>query len=297
MSTIGGTGQWSADSPADDVADHVDDAVRENPAIEHLTRLGWIAKGVVYILMGGTAVSIARHSASSGSDEASPKGSLEQVLEQPGGRVMIGVLAVGLALYCIWRVLSVAVIRSNDLHAWADRIGYSFSAIFYGVLTFVAAKAAVNGVQPEKDNTIETWSTEIMGWTFGRWLIGAAGVVVLAIGAYFIVSKGIQRGFCKDLTGVSGRADDDEIEKALVIAGVAGWIGRGVVTMLVGFFMTRAAWRFDPDDARGFDGSLRRLAEGGIGSVLVWIAAIGLILYGAFCLASHRRRRLREYNA
>ena len=297
MSTIGSTGRWSADSPADDVADQVDDAVRDNPAIEHLTRLGWIAKGIVYILMGGTAVSIARHSSSSDGDEASPKGSLEQVLEQPGGRVMIGVLAVGLALYCIWRVLSVAVIRSNDLHAWADRIGYTFSAVFYGVLTFVAAKAAIDGVQPEKDNTIETWSSEIMAWSFGRWLVLAAGIVTLAIGAYFIVSKGIQRSFCKDLTGISGRADDDEIEKALVIAGVAGWIGRGVVTMLVGFFVTRAAWRFDPDEARGFDGSLRRLADDSVGSIFVWIAAIGLILYGAFCLASHRRRRLREYNA
>ena len=297
MSTIGGTERSSADSPADDVADEVDDAVRDNPAIEHLTRLGWIAKGIVYILMGGTAVSIARHSSSSDGDEASPKGSLEQVLEQPGGRILIGVLAVGLALYCIWRVLSVAVIRSNDLHAWADRIGYTFSAIFYGVLAYVAAKGAINGVQPGKDNTIETWSTEVMGWTFGRWLVGIAGVVTLAVGAYFIVSKGIQRSFCKDLTGISGRANDDEIEKALVIAGVAGWIGRGVVTMLVGFFITRAAWRFNPDEARGFDGSLRRLAEGGVGSVLVWVAAIGLILYGAFCLASHRRRRLREYNA
>ncbi len=290
------TNRSPADTATNDVADQVDDVVRDNPVVERLTRLGWIAKGIVYILMGGTALSIARHS-SSGDDDASPKGSLDQVLEQTGGRLMIGVLAVGLALYCIWRILSVAVIRSNDLAGWGDRIGYGFSAVFYAVLAFVAARGAINGVQPERSNTIERWSREAMGWSAGRWIVMAAGIATLAVGAYFVVKKGVMRGFTDDLTGVSGRADDSDIEKALVVAGVAGWIGRGVVTMLVGFFVTRSAWRFDPDDARGFDGSLRRAAESDVGSVLVSIAAIGIILFGSFCLASHRRRRLAESSA
>ena len=217
MSTIGRTDQSSVDSPADDVADdvadQVDDAVQDNPAIEHLTRLGWIAKGIVYILMGGTAVSIARHSSSSGSNDASPKGSLERVLDQPGGRVMIAVLAVGLALYCIWRVLSVAVIRSNDLHAWGDRIGYTFSAIFYGVLTFVAAQGAINGAQPEKDSSIEKWSTEIMGWSFGRWLVLAAGIVTFGGRCLLHREQGHPTGLLQGPDAAStSRADDDEID-------------------------------------------------------------------------------------
>ncbi|MEZ5218444.1 MAG: DUF1206 domain-containing protein [Ilumatobacteraceae bacterium] len=59
-----------------------------------------------------------------------------------------------------------------------------------------------------------------------------------------------------------------------------GWIGRGVVTGLVGFFVTRAAIRFDPNDAAGFDRSLERIATTSTGSLLVLVAAICLMVYG-----------------
>ena len=62
--------------------------------------------------------------------------------------------------------------------------------------------------------------------------------------------------------------------------------------MLVGFFVTRAAWRFDPSDARGFDRALRAAANTSLGAVLVWLAALGLVLYGAFCVLGASRRVL-----
>lgn len=292
------SGQGAADPLTDQMADKVDETIADNPAVERLTRLGWIAKGAVYTLMGGAAISIAQSGGSRSSDEeASPNGALDTVIEQPGGRVVLGVLAVGLALYCVWRILSVAVIRSNKAEAWLDRIGYTFSAVFYGVLTYVAARAAINGVDPDRDNFVERWSRRAMEWQLGRWLVMAAGIVTLGVGLYFIVKKGIMRSFCDDLTSVSGDQRDDMAERALVVSGVVGWIGRGIVTVLVGFFVTRAAWRFDPDDARGFDAALRRLASTETGTVFVWIAGIGLVVYGIFCLLSHRRRRLKDYTA
>lgn len=279
----------------DSVADTVDDAVRDNPMIERLTRLGWIAKGVIYILMGATAISIAQQQRTD--DDASPKGALDRVIEQPGGRFLLGVLAVGLVLYCLWRILSVAVIRSNDLSAWLDRIGYTFSAVFYAVLAWVAARGALLGADPERDNTVERLSQSVMDSTLGRGAVMLAGIVTFVVGAFFVVRKGLMRSFADDLSGVRSDRSDDLGEHVLVAAGVAGWIGRGIVTMLVGFFVTRAAWRFDPEDARGFDGALRRVATTSTGTVLVWVAAVGLILYGGFCLLSHRRRALKEYCA
>ncbi len=296
--TTSADGGATTDDPSGDgVADTVDDAVADNPVIERLTRLGWIAKGVVYTLMGGAAISIAQSSRDSQDDQASPKGALDTIIDQPGGRIAIAVLAVGLALYCLWRVLSVAVIRSTDLSAWLDRIGYTFSAGFYAVLTYVAVNAAVNGADPERDNTVERWSRRAMDWQFGRWLVMAAGVVTFAVGVFFVVRKGVMRSFCDDLTEVDGDRRDDTIERILVGSGVAGWIGRGIVTMLVGFFVTRSAWRFDPDEARGFDAALRSVADTTTGTVLVWVAGVGLVVYGAFCLLSHRRRRLGESRA
>jgi len=296
-------GHATDDDVTDEVADEVSETVDENPFVEHLTRLGWIAKGVVYILMGGTAISIAQsavsHNGSTGAanDQASPKGALDTIIEQPGGRLLLGVLAVGLALYALWRFLSVAVIRSDDLEAWADRIGYTFSGLFYGFLAFVAARGAIMGADPGRDNSVEKWSRRAMDWSVGRWLLMAVGVGVLVVGVFFVVRKGIMRSFCDDLAETSGNGGDDHFDKVLVIAGVVGWIGRGIVTILVGFFIARAAWRFDPNDAAGFDGALRKVAASDVGGVAVWIAGVGLVVYGAFCLLSHRRRRLAEYVA
>lgn len=279
-------------SPTDSsVADRVEDAVQERPWLETVTKVGWIAKGVVYLLMGLTAVSVAQQERPG--EEASPEGSLGRVVEQPGGRLLLGVLAVGLVLYALWRVLSVAVIRGHELTDWLERIGYGFSASFYAVLAWTAARATIRDVKPEDSNTIERLSRTLLESTAGRWLLGAIGLVTIGVGVYFIIEKAIRRSFTDDLRGVNGDGDDG-LENGVVVAGVVGWLGRGIVTALVGFFVLRAAWRFDASEARGFDRALREVAGTQTGSILVWVSAIGLIVYGVYCLVSARYRTLEE---
>lgn len=272
-------------------ADGVDDAVRERPWLESLGRLGWIAKGVVYLLFGATATQIARQEPSD--DEASPAGALNRVLEQPGGRVLLSLMAVGLVLYFLWRVLSVAVIRGSDLSAWADRVGFSFSAAFYALLAFTAVRAVMRGSESGGDSTVEQISRSLLDTTWGRVLVTVGGVVTIGVGLFFLVQRGIMHSFTDSLHGVD-ESDDEALDRVIVAAGIAGWIGRGVVTILVGYFVARAAITFDPDDARGFDGALRAIATTSTGTILVWVSAVGLMLYGAFCVLSHRYRRLED---
>ena len=61
---------------------------------------------------------------------------------------------------------------------------------------------------------------------------------------------------------------------------------------LIGFFLIRAAVNFNPDEAQGLDGALRKVADTTIGATLVVAVGIGLLLYGTFCLLSAPRRRL-----
>jgi Domain of Unknown Function (DUF1206) len=276
---------------SDKVADEVHEAVRERPWLETVAQLGWVAKGMVYLLFGATATQIARQEQSD--DEASPNGALNRVMEQPGGRVLLLVMGVGLVLYCLWRVLSVAVIRKNDVSGWAHRIGYSFSAAFYGVLAFTAFRTVMRGSKSKKSNTVEKLSRSLLDTTWGRALVLIGGVVTIAIGLYFIVRKGILRSFVDDLRGVD-ESDDEALDWTIIVAGVAGWIGRGVVTVLVGFLVAKAAYSYDPKDARGFDGALRKAATSSTGEIFVWISAVGLMLYGAFCVFSHRYRHIED---
>ncbi|MGB3737178.1 MAG: DUF1206 domain-containing protein [Ilumatobacter sp.] len=281
-------------STADEaVAGAVDDIVERHPWLEQVFQLGWVAKALVYGLMGFTAIQIARQTAAS--DEASPEGSVAVVAEASFGRPLLGVLTVGLLLYFVWRLVSVAVIRGNGLDEWAHRVGYAFSGIFYLLLAYTAGKAAFTGVDPEESNTVESLSKSVMEVTAGRTMVGLAGLVTIGVGGFFVVHKGLQRSFTDDLISVRSEPSHNEPKRAaLVVAGVVGWIGRGVVTALVGFFVVRAAVRFDPNEARGFDQSLRQAAESGLGTALVVVCAVGLIAYGVFCLVSHRFRTLEE---
>lgn len=79
---------------------------------------------------------------------------------------------------------------------------------------------------------------------------------------------------------------------AIDLLGVVGHVGRSLVTILVGLFVGLASLQADPSEARGFDRSLRHVAGHPAGATLVLIAAVGLVLYGAFCLVSLRHRDL-----
>ena len=61
---------------------------------------------------------------------------------------------------------------------------------------------------------------------------------------------------------------------------------------IIGAFLIRAAWTFDPDDAAGLDDSIRQLAENPFGAVLSAAVGFGFIAYGIFAALSARHRNL-----
>ena len=69
------------DHPTEQVSDKVEEKVEQHPWLEHLARFGWIAKGVVYVLMGLTAFTIGRRRPTS--DDASPEGAVGQLRCDP----------------------------------------------------------------------------------------------------------------------------------------------------------------------------------------------------------------------
>lgn len=278
-------------SETDHLTQRIDELVDANPIVHRIARLGWIAKAVVYGLMGFTAMGIAFQRPPTA--DASPQGSIGRIAEVPLGRIVLAVMVAGLACYIVWRVLSVSLIRGNKLRDWGDRIGYSFSAVFYVVLAWSAASAAYTGDDPGGTNSVEELSRSVLEAPLGRVLLGVGGVATVAIGLYFAIEKGLRRSFADELEGVDPTVSGTNGRKRLtVLAGLAGWVGRGIVLVLVGYFVVRSAVRIDPDDARGFDRSLREIAGTTTGSIIVFASAACLYAYAAFCALSIRYRRL-----
>lgn len=276
----------------DSVAAEVEHVVRHHPWIETTMRLGWYAKGLIYLLMGAVGAAFTWRPRTD--EQASPEGALGLVAAQPGGRSLLATFGIGLLLYVAWRVCSVAAIRGSSPKDNLRRVGYVSSAVFYTFLARTALQSALSGVDPDDSHAVERLSRSLMSQAWGRVALVIVGAVTVGIGFYFII-KAVTREYVDNLEGVRptwrenhGRA------RAVFVAGMVGWFGRGVVMTLVGFFVGRAAWRFDPADAAGFDRALRRVAEASYGPPMLLVAAWGLIGYGVYCLLSAPHRKIAE---
>jgi hypothetical protein len=277
----------------------------DHPGLVKFGRVGWVAKGVVYALTGVLSLLIgleaARNGGASGGmqgggdgTEASQSGAIAAIAQNTGGSLLLWIMAIGLVVYALWRLVTVALPAENSVKAWATRAGYVVSAVAYLALAFTAVAIAQSpgssNTQSDggEDGRIERFTRDVMESSGGRLLVGAIGVGLVLLAAVF-AWKAVTASFERQLfpQGVGPLS-----YRHLVVLGRIGWIGRAGMMALIGFFLTRAAIRFDPEDANGLDGSLREAAGSSVGTVLVFVVAIGLVVYGAFCILSAPRRRL-----
>lgn len=257
-----------------------------------LARAGWAAKGVLYLVTGLIVSRVARGGGRSGGEDASQTGALREVAEQPFGKILLGVLAVGLLAYSLWRLVEAWL---GDDAGSLERAAFVASGLVYAGLGVVAASMVLggsggsggSGPSGGAEEQAQGVTATVLGWPFGPWLVAGAGVVLAAVGLVF-VKRGVARDFMDDLdlTGESpGR------HTAVEWAGVVGQCARGFVFAVIGWFLVQAAVQFDPDEAKGLDGALRELADTSHGTVLLWAVALGFAAYGLFSLARSRYDR------
>jgi hypothetical protein len=264
----------------------------QHPAVWKVGRIGWAAKGVVYAIAGVLAITVALKSvgwSSSTNGEASPTGAIKTVRNTAGGAVLLWVLAIGMLLYAAWRLVSALMPGRADAKDWVKRIGYLVSAVIYATFAITAISLARSRTASADGNKKVTSLTQrIMSHSEGRLVIGAVGAIVIGVGLYRL-AKGLKREVNDelDLSGMSAQ----RVQWTQKL-GAIGEIGRGVGIGLVGFFLVRAAITFDPNQATGLDGALRRLAVQTWGAVVVAVVGVGFVCYGVFCLATFTHRRL-----
>jgi hypothetical protein len=265
-----------------------------HPSIVQLGRVGWLAKGIVYLLAGALAlVVVARSfgwtSAATGHKEASPTGAIKEVAQSSGGPLLLVALAVGMFLYALWRLATAVLPGSTDAEGLATRVGYGVSAILYTTFGFTAISLARSRAAKANGNkTVSDMTSRLMQHTPGRGLVGIAGVVVIGAGIYRFV-KGLKSDVTDDID-MSGMSP--ERRRWTRRLGAVGEVGRGIAMGLIGFFLLRAAVTFKAGEATGLDGALRRLALESWGVFVVALVGLGLIAYGLHCVGTFTRRRL-----
>ncbi|MFC1414069.1 DUF1206 domain-containing protein [Streptacidiphilus sp. N1-12] len=248
-------------------------------------RAGFVARGVVYVLIGVLAIEIAF---GKGGAEADRQGALRQVAAQPFGLVMLWILVVGFACMTLWRA-SLAVFGEGGQKKTGSRILSAGRAVFYASVCWgTAAYAAGSGGQSGSNAKSQDWTASALKLPGGQVLVAIAGVVLCGVGVGVAVSA-IRRKFLKklDTAAMSARA-----RKVVTALGIGGNTARGTVFAGAGVFVVIAAIRFDPDQAKGMDATLRSFAHTPAGPWLLVLIALGLLLFGAFSFASARWRKL-----
>ncbi len=255
-----------------------------------LGRIGWVAKGVVYILIGVVALNIALDRGGNG-QEASSSGAVSTLADRPFGMVLVAVLGVGVVLYMVWRLFTALLPGDWTGKALLERVGYMVSALAYAALALTMLQIVRSGNTAEsnqEDQAVTSGVNALLDTTAGRWLVGFIGLVVLGIAVAFI-HKATSKSFQDDLSLPS----DPRERQALVRFGELGWAARGASMALVSFFLVRSAITYNSEEAEGIDGTLRQFTEYRWGQLLVGLIAIGFAAYGLFCVISARHQRLR----
>lgn len=250
---------------------------------EMLAKSGYVARGVVFLLIAGLAL----FSGVAGG-EADSKSALTSLLQQPFGRIWVGLIGLGLLGFVAWR-LAQSIADSDghgsDTKARVIRAALLGSAVTYVGLAVYALGHAVglgSGSGESGEKGLAQW---IMSQPFGAYLAIAVGLGFM-VGGVVTAAKGVMRKFEKYL-----RIPEDK--KALTWICIYGLVARGVVFAVTGILFAYAGMTVDPDQAGSISDALQWLRSLPFGSVIYVVIAAGLAAFGIYNLVEARYRTVR----
>lgn len=238
-----------------------------------LCRVGFLGRGILYILIAWLALQTGRTEDLTGALEYLGHGS---------GRILLIVIAAGLAAYGLWRLADAAFGIENpgpDGKALRKRSAAGFIGLIYLYLSYKAVRIILAGhagtmnAQEQADTVLDL----------------PGGAVVLGIAAAVLAVAGLNQfrkaGKCTFLYNLDYRAQAP-LAKWL---GRIGYAARGVIFLTIAYLIGKAALDGTSNEAGGMEQALDFFS----GPVL-WAIALGLALFGAFSIIEALFRRIHE---
>jgi hypothetical protein len=235
-------------------------------------RLGFVARGIAYIVIGVIAVMLAFGVARHEPDRA---GAVEAIADKPFGYLLLWILVIGFLALAVWRLVQAAQKRLNlteGHRVMALLCGIAYAIAFYSTLMFV-----VHGTKPaSSDSAARDYTAQMLSLDGGRVLVAFAGIVLVALGIVMAV-RGFSAEFTRHLRmGWMSRGTQDVV----VRLGQAGYVARALIVVGIGIAALDAAITYNAAKAKGVDGVLRSFAQTPFGPWLLVLLALGLIAFG-----------------
>lgn len=242
-----------------------------------LVRLGYAARGLVYVLLGYVALQTA------GKAKDGQAAVFDLVQDVPLGTAILYLVAIGLLGYAAFKALDAATDIENhgdDAKGRTKRIGSAASAVghlFLAITAWQFATGEKNQSGSGGDGTQEKAST-LLSWEIGPVVLGIIGLGFI-VAAIMQAKSAYDAHFMKHV----GAGAPSYVEPL----GRGGHAARAVVFLLIGWSLLKGAWFDQSSEVKGLGDAIVSLS--GMG-VLYSLVAVGLILFGIFTLIVARYR-------
>lgn len=239
------------------------------PKFSWVPRLGYAARGVVYLLLGWIALGTRAKAAGGG------QAVFDLLQKMPLGTVLLLAMLAGLLCYLAFKLLCAVFDiehHGSEASGLLHRAGELAAVVAYSVLAYGALQFALGLKHSASAGQTHEAARTFLDWTIGRAAIGAVGIGFL--GAAFMQARQAATG--RFMHRISGQAP-----AGVETVGRIGFASRGVVFAVLGWSLVRAAWFHSSSQAKGLGEALLSLRSSG---ALYTVVAVGLILFGAFSL-------------
>jgi Domain of Unknown Function (DUF1206) len=255
-----------------------------NPVLELLERLGYVVRGALYAVMGLLALRIVLSVAGGATTDLT--GSLVVLVSNPSGKLVLIIVAVGLSAYSLWgftRAIYDPLHRGSDASGYLARLGFVTSAVSYAAIVLFAIQLLAGSGATTNDGTQKTIAS-VLTHPAGGALTILIGLVVIgiALGQFL---EAYRATFARDLKGAEMSATARDIAVKL---GRFGMFARGVIFLVIGWFVVQAGIHHDPAQTQGFSGAFVFLLAQPFGRILLGIVALGFVALGLHSFACAR---------
>jgi len=258
----------------------------DSASLEVLARVGLIAYGVVHLLIGWLALQIAWGAAGKSADSS---GALRTLADQPFGKILLCLVAVGLVALALWQAS--ATIWGYRNHEGARRfrkqVISGVKAVIYAALGVSAASVAL-GLGSWSSQSQQQATSGVLAWPAGYMIVAVTGLIIIGVGVAGVV-KGVNKSFVEEIDTSSM---SPVAREGVARLGQVGYIAKGVALGVVGGLLSYAALTFVRQKAQGLDGALQAILAQPFGRYLLTAVALGFLAFGLFALLQSRYRRM-----
>ena len=251
-----------------------------NDWVDRSGRVGLIAYGLVHLTIGWLALQLAFGDRAG---SASAEGAIHELAQQPFGVVVVWLVAVGMFLLTVWQGIEAIFGHRDEEGATRvrKRLTSAGKAVVYALIGVSAVQVAVGS---GKSGGTDSTTAKVMNLPAGQLLVGAIGLGIIGIGAYFVFIAWTEKLHHKlDAKGKAGASGT-----AYLWLGRIGFTAKGVAFGIVGGLFVYAALTHEANKSGGLDQALVKVLNQPYGPAMLAAIAVGFGCFGVFCFARAR---------